>query len=101
MSLINCLVCRLNLDSTWSETGDRYLLKLFRDYILHPCADDGRPWIDLAHVVACLNRLDAASQDKVGYQFNSLQIFGFLIINFILKFFRFASLPGINRMYWL
>lgn len=56
---------RLNLDSTWSETGDRYLLKLFRDYMLHPCTDDGRPWVDLAHIVACLNRLDTASQDKV------------------------------------
>jgi len=55
----------LNLDSTWSETGDRYLLKLFRDYVLHPVTEDGRPWIDLAHVVACLNRLDAASHDKI------------------------------------
>ena len=53
------------MDSTWSETGDRYLLKLFRDYVLHPVTEDGRPWIDLAHVVACLNRLDAASHDKV------------------------------------
>lgn len=55
----------LNLDSTWSETGDRYLLKLFRDYMLHPCTDDGRPWVDLAHIVACLNRLDTASHDKI------------------------------------
>jgi len=55
----------LNMDSTWSETGDRYLLKLFRDYVLHPVTEDGRPWIDLAHVVACLNRLDAASHDKI------------------------------------
>ena len=53
------------MDGTWSETGDRYLLKLFRDYVLHPVAEDGRPWIDLAHVVACLNRLDTASHDKV------------------------------------
>lgn len=25
--------CRLNLDVTWSETGNRYMLKLFRDYL--------------------------------------------------------------------
>ena len=24
-----------NLDSSWSETGDRYLLKLFRDHVFH------------------------------------------------------------------
>lgn len=24
---------RLNLDVTWSETGNRYMLKLFRDYL--------------------------------------------------------------------
>lgn len=53
------------MDSSWSETGDRYLLKLFRDYLFHPCTDDGRPWVDLAHIVSCLNRLDTASQDKV------------------------------------
>ena len=33
--------------------------------MLHPCTDDGRPWVDLAHIVACLNRLDTASHDKV------------------------------------
>ena len=25
----------LNLDQAWAETGDRYMLKLFRDYIFH------------------------------------------------------------------
>ena len=55
---------RFNMDASWAETGDRYLLKLFRDYVLHPCSEDGRPWIDLAHVIACLNRLETASHDK-------------------------------------
>lgn len=59
------LLFRLNMDSNWSETGDRYLLKLFQDYVLHPSSDDGRPWVDLAHIVSCMNRLDTASQDKV------------------------------------
>ncbi|XP_072930750.1 PAN2-PAN3 deadenylation complex subunit PAN3 isoform X2 [Epargyreus clarus] len=54
----------LNLDGTWSETGDRYMLKLFRDYIFHSVTEDGRPWIDLAHVVYCLNQLDSGTNNK-------------------------------------
>ena len=28
--------------------------------------EDSRPWLDMAHVVASLNRLDAGVPDKVG-----------------------------------
>jgi PAB-dependent poly(A)-specific ribonuclease subunit 3 len=55
----------LNLDSQWSETGDRYMLKLFRDYVFHQVTADGKPWLDLAHVVSCLNKLDVGAPDKV------------------------------------
>ncbi|XP_031782945.1 PAN2-PAN3 deadenylation complex subunit pan3 [Nasonia vitripennis] len=55
----------LNLDPQWSETGDRYMLKLFRDYVFHQVTADGRPWLDLAHVVSCLNKLDVGSPDKI------------------------------------
>lgn len=55
------------MDPAWSETGDRYLLKLFRDYVFHQVTPDGRPYLDLSHVVYCLNRLDAGSPDKVLY----------------------------------
>ncbi|CAG0881389.1 unnamed protein product, partial [Darwinula stevensoni] len=54
----------LNLDPAWSETGDRYLLKLFRDYVFHQVTEDGRPWLDLAHIVQCLNKLDAGVPEK-------------------------------------
>jgi PAB-dependent poly(A)-specific ribonuclease subunit 3 len=30
----------------WSETGDRYLLKLFRDYVFHTQHSDGSPNVD-------------------------------------------------------
>jgi PAB-dependent poly(A)-specific ribonuclease subunit 3 len=53
------------MDPAWSETGDRYLLKLFRDYVFHQVSADGRPWVDLSHVVYCLNRLDAGALEKV------------------------------------
>lgn len=56
---------RLNMDVTWSETGDRYMLKLFRDYLFHSVTDDGTPWLDHAHIVQCLNKLDAGTLEKV------------------------------------
>lgn len=55
----------LNMELTWAETGDRYMLKLFRDYVFHQVTADGRPWLDMAHVVSCLNKLDCGSPDKV------------------------------------
>ena len=58
----------LNLDTAWAETGDRYMLKLFRDYVFHQVMEDGRPFLDLAHVIACLNRLDAGIPDKVKWE---------------------------------
>ncbi|XP_035680907.1 PAN2-PAN3 deadenylation complex subunit pan3-like [Branchiostoma floridae] len=55
----------LGLDSDWSETGDRYLLKLFRDYLFHQVTESGEPWIDMAHVVQCLNKLDTGVPEKL------------------------------------
>uniref|UniRef100_A0A672RVJ2 PAN2-PAN3 deadenylation complex subunit PAN3 n=1 Tax=Sinocyclocheilus grahami TaxID=75366 RepID=A0A672RVJ2_SINGR len=52
-------------DPTWSETGDRYLLKLFRDHLFHQVTEAGTPWIDLSHIVSCLNKLDAGAPEKV------------------------------------
>ncbi len=52
-------------DRQWSETGDRYLLKLFRDYVFHQVDAHNHPVVDLGHVVACLNKLDAGVDEKV------------------------------------
>lgn len=49
----------------WSETGDRYLLKLFRDYVFHQVGENGEPVLNLDHVVDCLNKLDVGVPDKV------------------------------------
>lgn len=54
-----------DMSGNWSETGDRYLLKLFRDYIFHQVDEDGNPVIDLTHVVECLNKLDIGVDEKV------------------------------------
>jgi PAB-dependent poly(A)-specific ribonuclease subunit 3 len=52
-------------DPRFGETGDRFLLKLMRDYVFHQTAENGEPWLDLAHVVQCLNNLDYGSPSKV------------------------------------
>ncbi|XP_025085760.1 PAN2-PAN3 deadenylation complex subunit Pan3-like isoform X2 [Pomacea canaliculata] len=54
-----------NMDPSWSETGDRYMLKLFRDYVFHQVDENGLPWMDMAHIVQCLNKLDSGVQEKV------------------------------------
>lgn len=52
-------------DQAWSETGDRYVVKLFRDYLFHREDDNGRAVLDMAAVVECLHRLDIGSQEQV------------------------------------
>ncbi|KAL1302662.1 hypothetical protein AAFC00_003028 [Neodothiora populina] len=51
--------------SAWAETGERYYLKLFRDYVFHQIDADGRPVLDLGHILGCLNKLDAGVDEKV------------------------------------
>ncbi|CAF5005638.1 unnamed protein product, partial [Rotaria socialis] len=59
------LICKLDallerpehsINHAWSETGDRYILKLFRDFIFHSVGFDGEPILDIAHIVQCLNK---------------------------------------------
>lgn len=53
-------------DSQWSETGDRYLLKLFRDYVFHQThADSGAPILDSGHVITALNKLDCGDPERI------------------------------------
>ncbi|KAK5210593.1 PAB-dependent poly(A)-specific ribonuclease subunit 3 [Exophiala xenobiotica] len=52
-------------DRAWSENGERYFLKLFRDYVFHQVDGQNRPVIDLGHVLTCLNKVDAGSEEKV------------------------------------
>lgn len=49
----------------WAETGERYYLKLFRDYVFHQVDANGHPVMNLAHVLDCLNKLDAGSEEKI------------------------------------
>jgi PAB-dependent poly(A)-specific ribonuclease subunit 3 len=54
-----------NPSSVWAETGERYYLKLFRDFVFHQVDTNGHPVTDLAHVVECLNKLDAGTDEKI------------------------------------
>ncbi|KAK7535373.1 PAB-dependent poly(A)-specific ribonuclease subunit PAN3 [Phyllosticta citribraziliensis] len=49
----------------WSETGERYYIKLFRDYVFHQVDANGHAVVDLGHVISCLNKLDVASDEKI------------------------------------
>lgn len=48
---------RFDMDPSWSETGDRYIIKLFRDYVFHQVDENGTPVIDMVHVLTCLNKV--------------------------------------------
>ena len=48
---------RFARDQRWSETGDRYIVKLFRDYVFHQVDEMGNPVLDLSHVLTCLNKV--------------------------------------------
>ncbi|RYO81268.1 hypothetical protein DL766_007379 [Monosporascus sp. MC13-8B] len=52
-------------DPNWSETGERYTLKLFRDYVFHQVDANGNPVVDLGHIVTCLSKLDVGVDEKV------------------------------------
>ncbi|PIL25916.1 hypothetical protein GSI_11669 [Ganoderma sinense ZZ0214-1] len=54
-----------NHEARWSETGDRYIIKLFRDYVFHQVDELGRPVVNLTHVLACLNKLDAGTEERI------------------------------------
>ncbi|KAG8874967.1 PAB-dependent poly(A)-specific ribonuclease subunit 3 [Tulasnella sp. 331] len=56
---------QFNHDPRWSETGDRYIIKLFRDYLFHQVDQDGKPVLHMTHVLSCLNKLDAGSAEQI------------------------------------
>ena len=64
---LNCVLERpeLSIDKKWSETGDRYVLKLFRDFVFHQADSSGNPVLDLGHMVSSLNKLDTGDGEKI------------------------------------
>ena len=54
-----------DMDTDWAETGDRYVLKLFRDFVFHQHNNEGAPVIDWGHVFESLNKLDVGVPEKL------------------------------------
>lgn len=52
-------------DRQWSENGERFYLKIFRDYVFHQVDASGDAVVDLGHVLTCLNKLDAGSDERI------------------------------------
>jgi PAB-dependent poly(A)-specific ribonuclease subunit 3 len=51
--------------AAWSETGDRYMLQLFKDFVFHQGELDGGRVIDWGHTIEALNKLDAGVTEQV------------------------------------
>lgn len=54
-----------NHELRWSETGDRYIISLFRDYVFHQVDETHNPLVNLTHVITCLNKLDAGTDERI------------------------------------
>ena len=52
-------------DSQWAESGERFFLTLFRDFVFHQVDAQNHPVVDLGHVLTCLNKLDAGSDERI------------------------------------
>ncbi|OAR02084.1 hypothetical protein LLEC1_05010 [Akanthomyces lecanii] len=52
-------------DRAWSENGERYMLKLFRDHVFHQVDGNNNPVLDMGHMLRNLNKLDAGTDEKV------------------------------------
>jgi PAB-dependent poly(A)-specific ribonuclease subunit 3 len=50
---------------SWDQSGDKWILKLFRDYVFHQVDSAGHPIVDLGHIISCINKLDAGSEEKL------------------------------------
>ncbi|KAJ3220340.1 PAB-dependent poly(A)-specific ribonuclease subunit 3 [Dinochytrium kinnereticum] len=52
-------------DEAWSESGQFYPLKLFRNFIFHQMDEAGNPILDMGYVLQCLNKVDTGVDEKI------------------------------------
>ena len=67
MMKLNCLNERPEYehDRTYSTQGPRAVLGLFRDYVFHQVNAQANPVVDMGHILACLNKLDAGIEERI------------------------------------
>ncbi|KAJ4259597.1 PAB-dependent poly(A)-specific ribonuclease subunit 3 [Fusarium torreyae] len=52
-------------DRAWSENGERYMLKLFRDYAFHQVDSNGNPVLDMGHMLRCMSKLEIGTDERI------------------------------------
>ena len=62
------------MDPSWSETGDRYIIKLFRDYVFHQVDENGLPVVNMVHVLSCLNKVIISFFNDLFHIYTHIQI---------------------------
>ena len=45
-----------NHDQSWAESGDRFLIRMFRTYLFRQ-VHDGQSWLELSHICGALNKV--------------------------------------------
>ena len=67
MAKINIILDRPEYEheAAWNRQGSRYILLLVRDHIFHQVDANGRAVENLAHILSCINRLDAGIDERV------------------------------------
>lgn len=67
MCKLNCIYGRMEsrIDVNWSESGSKFPIVLFYDFVFHQVDASGKNILDLTHVLRCLNKLDAGVSEKI------------------------------------
>lgn len=67
MCKLNCIYGRMEsrIDVNWSESGGKFPIVLFYDFVFHQVDASGQNILDLTHVLRCLNKLDAGVSEKI------------------------------------
>lgn len=54
-----------NGETGWADNGEKYLLKLFRDFVFHQVDQNGNPVLNMGHMLECMAKLDAATDERI------------------------------------
>ncbi|KAJ1605841.1 Ser/Thr protein kinase, partial [Cryptosporidium canis] len=67
LTKINTIADRTQLNAIhkWNETGDRYVCKLFREYLFQQTDSQGRPVIDMGHILDSLAKVDVGTSETI------------------------------------
>ena len=68
------------------------MIKLFRDYVFHQVDENGAPWIDMSHIIQCLNKVSVrCDKQSTCYEMGDLCLSGSIIRKSIFIFYERAE----------